>query len=180
MVTITRLTIEEVPSFSVQSIKEAMDNQTLTLTLGGYIVPFVIRTSGSSFTIQPDGANEPQTVFIEHTTVGYGKRAWFVCPFCKKRCSRLYMISGVFGCRGCHDLTYTSCQISGNEFVILTREVRKLQHELGMSSKACINALPPIDKPKYMRWERFWRLSESLVVAQQSRVVALIQQHGYL
>lgn len=176
----TRLTVEDVSSFSVQSLKGMMDHQSLILTLGDWAEPFKIQTMGNRFTIRPQGTTDHQTVLIEHTAVGYGMRAWFCCPSCKKRCSRLYMRSGVFGCRVCHDLTYTSCQISGNRFVILTREVRKLQRELGMSSKACINELPPINKPKGMRWERFCHLSERLFIAQRLRFVALIEQYGYL
>jgi hypothetical protein len=50
-----------------------------------------------------------------------GLRWWFRCPLsrrgaaCGRRVGKLYMPpqSGWFGCRQCHDLTYTSCQESG-------------------------------------------------------------------
>ena len=49
---------------------------------------------------------------------GGGERWWFVCPLtvngqpCGRRCGKLYLAPGKehFGCRQCHDLTYTSAQ----------------------------------------------------------------------
>jgi hypothetical protein len=49
-----------------------------------------------------------------------GLRWWFVCPLvvrgrsCGRRVGKLYLPPGTryFGCRRCHDLTYTSCQES--------------------------------------------------------------------
>jgi hypothetical protein len=50
-----------------------------------------------------------------------GLRWWFLCPLggrgpvCGRRVGKLYLPAGglYFGCRRCHDLTYTSCQESG-------------------------------------------------------------------
>lgn len=47
-----------------------------------------------------------------------GERPWFLCPLmraghpCLRRCGKLYLPPGArhFGCRTCHDLTYTSSQ----------------------------------------------------------------------
>lgn len=49
-----------------------------------------------------------------------GERWWFRCPLvvngipCQRRCGKLYLPPGgrYFGCRHCHDLTYTSCNES--------------------------------------------------------------------
>lgn len=49
-----------------------------------------------------------------------GDRWWFRCPLvvngipCQRRCGKLYLPPGsrYFGCRHCHDLTYTSCNES--------------------------------------------------------------------
>jgi len=49
-----------------------------------------------------------------------GSRWWFTCPLivngraCGRRVGKLYLPPGAryFGCRQCHDLTYTSCQES--------------------------------------------------------------------
>jgi hypothetical protein len=73
-----------------------------------------------------------------------GVRWWFICPMalsgrpCGRRVGKLYMppISRHFGCRHCHDLTYTSCQEShqmdglyamlAQRFGIEPREVHRL------------------------------------------------------
>ena len=47
-----------------------------------------------------------------------GERWWFTCPLivggmtCNGRAGKVYLPPGAryFGCRHCHDLTYTSCQ----------------------------------------------------------------------
>jgi hypothetical protein len=45
-----------------------------------------------------------------------GLRWWFLCPLsvnrrpCGRRVAKLYLSGRYFGCRHCHDLTYTSCQ----------------------------------------------------------------------
>ena len=37
-----------------------------------------------------------------------GKRPWFTCPGCQRRCAKLYLVGEVFRCRGCHGLVYPS------------------------------------------------------------------------
>ncbi len=43
-----------------------------------------------------------------------GRRWWFTCPACGRRCAKLHSPPGrrYFWCRLCHGLTYTSCQES--------------------------------------------------------------------
>jgi hypothetical protein len=47
-----------------------------------------------------------------------GRRWWFICPLvvngrpCRRRVGVLYSVGGWFGCRHCHNLTYTSCNES--------------------------------------------------------------------
>jgi hypothetical protein len=58
-------------------------------------------------------------VRLEATPTQFGgRRFWFICPLtvrgisCNRRAGKLYLPSGAkrFGCRKCHDLTYSSCQ----------------------------------------------------------------------
>ena len=48
-----------------------------------------------------------------------GKRYWFKCPcivngtYCGKRIGVIYLVDKYFGCRECHNLTYSSKKISG-------------------------------------------------------------------
>ena len=59
-----------------------------------------------------------------------GARWWFTCPLssgdisCSRRVVKLYVRDGLFGCRHCHDLTYSSCQQS--------RERQRLCEQLGV------------------------------------------------
>ena len=61
-----------------------------------------------------------------------GARWWFTCPLssggisCSRRVVKLYVREGMFGCRHCHDLTYSSCQQS--------RERQRLCEQLGVPS----------------------------------------------
>ena len=61
------------------------------------------------------------SVRLATTTPNYGGiRWWFLCPLapnrspCYRRVAKLYVPPGgkYFGCRTCHDLTYTTCQES--------------------------------------------------------------------
>jgi hypothetical protein len=62
---------------------------------------------------------EPIWLQTTPSAVG-GRRWWFTCPLvvsgrsCGRRVGKLYLPTGsrYFGCRHCHDLTYTSCQES--------------------------------------------------------------------
>jgi hypothetical protein len=65
--------------------------------------------------------NEPLNYEIRLTTTRPrfgGLRWWFLCPLtrngrtCGRRVGKLYLSGRYFGCRKCHDLTYTSCQES--------------------------------------------------------------------
>jgi hypothetical protein len=49
-----------------------------------------------------------ETIPYAYTRTAFdGRRAWFVCPSCRRRCSVLYGFSR-FRCRKCHRLTYAS------------------------------------------------------------------------
>ncbi|VTS01845.1 Uncharacterized protein OS=uncultured bacterium GN=ACD_48C00479G0005 PE=4 SV=1 [Gemmata massiliana] len=57
-----------------------------------------------------------------------GRRWWFICPLtrngmtCTRRVRKLYLCGSYFGCRYCHDLTYTSRQESdGRVYAALRR-----------------------------------------------------------
>lgn len=58
-----------------------------------------------------------------------GLRWWFTCPLvidgrpCRRRVAKLYLpsLARYFGCRQCHDLTYTSCQESHKDDAFFRR-----------------------------------------------------------
>jgi hypothetical protein len=73
----------------------------------------------SRMTGQRESADYPVRLTTTRPRFG-GLRWWFVCPLvvndrhCSRRVGKLYLPPGsrYFGCRHCHDLTYTSCQES--------------------------------------------------------------------
>lgn len=81
------------------------------------------------------------TIRLETTRlVSGGLRWWFVCPFqystgspCARRVSILHLPPSLayFGCRHCHNLTYVSCQESGQHRSLYNR----LAASLGTDSK---------------------------------------------
>ena len=68
-------------------------------------------------------------VYIETTPCNYGgKRWWFRCPSCHRRCRVLYLpyYAKVFACRICHNLTYESQQVGRPGWVALSEAIFKL------------------------------------------------------
>jgi hypothetical protein len=97
-----------------------------------FSVKFVVQTTDASRPVvwlsywwTWNGTGEPQTAdYLVHLTTTRprfgGLRWWFLCPLavngrqCNRRVGKLYLppAARYFGCRHCHDLTYTSCQES--------------------------------------------------------------------
>lgn len=56
---------------------------------------------------------------LETPCVLGGNRYWFKCPIvignlaCNRRVGVLYLVDGIFACRHCHNLTYSSQNVSG-------------------------------------------------------------------
>lgn len=48
-------------------------------------------------------------VHLGYSALGSGgRRSWWLCPACGRRCGVLYLRGGAFACRRCHDLVYAS------------------------------------------------------------------------
>jgi hypothetical protein len=93
-----------------------------------------------------------------------GRRAWFACPRCRRRCAILYGIDlgGRFSCRLCMGLAY-SCESEGS-IKRFWRMQLKLEARLGVDG----------EKPKWMRWRSYRRLCERIETVEESRIHALI------
>lgn len=169
-----KLTIYDVPHLSVQQFKGAdmgevyfVDGKKTKIYVSdGYLL---FRSVDTDFQYK---------VKIDHTKVGYGERLWFRCPICEVRTGRLYRM-GYYKCRKCSNLTYPSCQISGNKLRQLNHEVRKRQQQLGMNATANIFSPDhvgiedtPTFKPKYMKQDTFDRLLTELEIVQIHRIEA--------
>lgn len=81
-----------------------------------------------------------------------GKRYWFACPYCGRRCAVLYIGRRV-ACRKCHKLIYSGqCENVGNRAL---RRAQTIRQRLGGSANM-LEFFPR--KPKGMHWDTFHRL----------------------
>ena len=73
------------------------------------------------YTVTPPGEQLDYRIALMTTVPRFGGlRWWFICPLvlngrsCQRRVGKLYLppFGRYFGCRHCHELTYTSCQES--------------------------------------------------------------------
>jgi hypothetical protein len=73
-----------------------------------------------------------------------GLRWWFVCPLtvegepCRRRLAKLYLPPRCrfFGCRHCHDLTYTSCQKSHQNDTLYRYMAREMGWDIATTREA--------------------------------------------
>ena len=89
-----------------------------------------------------------------------GSRAWFLCPVssCNRRVAVLYG-GGIFACRRCHQLAYSSASDSPGFRAL--RRAQRIRARLGWTSGGYGHG----PKPKWMRWPTYRRL-----VAQHDRL----------
>lgn len=167
-----KLTIEDVLHISIRQFKGSDPGDVYSIS-GGTVKAHI---SDGCMILVYAGHDFEQCVPIEYTNVGYGKRAWFCCPTCYERTSRLYR-NGLFKCRKCSDLTYLSSQISGNRLNELARQIRIRQRRLGMNTAASIFSPDyvgiddtPLFKPKYMKQTTFDILKQELEIVQLHRI----------
>jgi hypothetical protein len=108
-----------------------------------------------SYTITNDSQHEEvdYKIRLSWTSCNYGgKRLWFICPGkgCGRRVAKLYLKSGYFLCRHCHDLAYSS-QKERKEFRLLNK-AQKICDILGVNS---CDGLFNASKPKGMHWRTY-------------------------
>ena len=90
--------------------------------------------------------------FVYSRTNFPGRRAWFHCPSCCRRCRVLYG-GAYFRCRKCHGLRYESQYETG--YSRAASQSHKLRERLGYSG-SLDDPFPP--KPKGMHWKTYERL----------------------
>ena len=104
--------------------------------------------------------SDEQTVFITWTACRFGgRRPWFICPiysggrYCGRRVALLYELGGLFGCRRCCGLAYSSqLQTPTDRGLAVAQKIRR---RLGGSTDL-FDAFP--QKPKGMHWTTHKRL----------------------
>jgi len=99
-----------------------------------------------------------------------GRRPWFQCPVsgCGQRVAILYGC-GVFACRHCHQLAYTSQRET--DYDRAARRVNKIREQLGWEP-GILNP-PGWKKPKGMHWKTFERLNREHNFYQQTALVGI-------
>ena len=84
-----------------------------------------------------------------------GKRPWFLCPACGRRCGILYAINSRLLCRKCGGLSYES-QSEPSHYRAL-RKAQKIRVRLGGSA----NMTEPFpERPRYMHQRTYQRLGD--------------------
>lgn len=99
-----------------------------------------------------------ERVALETTPCRYGgRRPWFRCPGCESRRRVLYCATGVFRCRRCHDLAYTSTREDAQ-----ARSARRIAalHARLKSPRSDLYATPP--RPAHMKRSTYRRIVDDL------------------
>ncbi|MDM4772404.1 hypothetical protein [Solimonas sp. SE-A11] len=151
------------------------------LSKGGWLVPGVLSTWSWSGTpkvsmlisattdhvkvdsIPGDKSRAVQQVIDLDRTACHlgGHRPWFICPsfWCRRRTAKLYL-GDSFRCRRCLRLAYPSTRENATYRAL--RRVQKVRARLG-GSRSLAEPFPP--KPRWMRWETYFRLQEKAELA---------------
>lgn len=96
--------------------------------------------------LRPQG---PVTIVATPCHFG-GRRLWFLCPNCKRRCRDLYP----YYCRRCLGLRYRmETEKPQDRYITQAERIRK---RLGQRSGGIIPPFP--QKPPYMHWKTYLRL----------------------
>ncbi len=94
-----------------------------------------------------------------------GKRPWFLCPSCSRRCGVLYSLRSRIICRKCGGLSYES-QNEPRHFRAL-RKAQKIRVRLGGSA----NMTEPFpSRPHYMHQRTYLRLRDRYEAAMEQYV----------
>lgn len=99
-------------------------------------------------------------ITLGYSSCNYGnERVWFHCPSCSKRVAILYMKGFRFRCRHCQDLTYRSCQQSGNFNDISMNRVDNILTKFKSGERCGFDILyyTP-ERPRYMHSKTYKRL----------------------
>lgn len=100
---------------------------------------------------------------IEFTPCNYGgERAWFLCPECEDRVSKLYLKNGYFKCRRCHELNYILQQEDKRDFAVRSIEHKMYKIQDKLKTRRATNNCYAIPKPKGMHYKTYKELIEQL------------------
>lgn len=162
-----RKAVEKVPFIDIKQVKSLDQGEKYKITVAGN--QFCLVPGEDHFNVVYYFKDELQKniIYFTQTEVGFGFRNWFICNGCQCNRSRLYVLGGVFACRECHRLVYTSSQRSGNDLNYLAWKIRNLQRRLGIEITTFTDIQEtPLYKPKYMHQNTFDILRMKLEIMQ--------------
>jgi hypothetical protein len=124
------------------------DSGTVVVWRHGDIAKAVIKTK--------DERHEQEIKLVYTQPFLGGRRAWFVCPCCRRRVGRLWWPNGgwAFHCRHCWGLRYYSQRLTPEWRA--RNQAEKMVRRMGGSTKNSLpSEFPP--KPKGMHWSTYNR-----------------------
>lgn len=111
-----------------------------------------------------NGEPVQDSIRIARTACNYGgHRQWFICPSCGKRQVVLYGLAGLFRCRKCHGLPYSSQMESNSDRA--SRKANKLRKRLG-GEEGALNPIP--SRPKGMHYKTYDRIVSQITEAEEA------------
>jgi len=119
----------------------------------------------------------PYIVSVTWTDQRLGKRAWWLCPGCGRRCRYLYG-GRLFLCRTCHGLTYVSSQKSKKERLSVKTAARMWAIRRRLGARGSLwDPLP--GKPRGMHWRTYYRLVGEYEELLALDIAAFYRTFGY-
>ena len=102
-----------------------------------------------------------EEVWLETTPCNYGgSRVWFRCPGCDSRRAVLFSVWGLFRCRQCHDLAYSSTREDASDRAF--RRCAELRSKIGGGFGQPVWTIP--SKPDGMTWRAYRKVVDQLIV----------------
>ena len=103
-----------------------------------------------------------------------GRRLWFECPDCHRRCQVVYG-GAVFSCRKCYGLTYSSQYEASYQRAI--DQADKLRTRVG-GGRGAFDEEPFPPKPKGMHWRTYERLEDRYNELMNAWAAGVMQRFG--
>jgi len=123
------------------------------------------------------------TIPFDQTRVTFGKRTWYLCPNCQRRCGVLYR-SSVLVCRTCLKLTYESQ--NGSKLDHMGERIRKARKKLWSKSRISILSDDLFEscqwwpKPKGIHHNRFAKEKSKIVSLEKRYVMMAPAQYRHM
>jgi hypothetical protein len=125
-------------------------------------ISIVAQAEGMRLLYWVRGSNGEQSSVNEFVPFAYtptrfgGRRQWFMCLKCGRRCRRIFG-GRHFRCRQCHGLTYASRnETSAQRAMHRADRIANRLHDITKGTTKSKSEFPP--KPSRMRWKTYWRL----------------------